>query len=562
MKKLILSTLTLVLIIISCKKNDNSSDNQDKILSDNTIVVTNDVVNNSLVAVDSSKLTFAVNGTGVDKVKVGSILVSDMTPLAPIGYLRKVTDVSTVGGNKVFSTEQASLTDALVNANTSFSRLLTDSDIIGEDSSGIDISAQQRMQSLSFTFNYAKVLFDGDGNNSTTNDQIKVYGEIKVEPTFDFELKIEGGSVKKFVAKINLKNTNKINAESKVVLANLSREIVLKTFQLKPFTIPIAGVPVPIAKQWIAIVLGIDGSVSAKITAGVENINTAVAGISYQNNAWNAINTQDNSFNFQPLTFEGTARIEPWLQARYEIRPYGIRDSRVYLGVRGSVIGEATISSSGGLIKSLKWAVKFSAKAQMQLFDRTVLNYEQVFFEKEFPIALPNTFTDTRDGQVYNTVLLNGQTWLAENLSYNSSGSIAYNNNNSNIPLWGRLYTYDQAVAALPNGWRLPTDDDWKQLEISQGMSTIQADTYGDRNNPTVAQKLLNGSSSGLDLQLSGYRAYLNYCCLNLRGYYWSSTPYASAQPSVYNRQISTTIIGRYGMLKDSAYVSVRLIKN
>lgn len=469
-----------------------------------------------------------------------------------------------MGNNKVFTTEQASLTDAIINASTIFSKPLTDSDIIGEDSSGIDISSQQRIESLSFTFSYNKVVFDGDGNTSTTNDQIKVFGEMKIEPTFDFELDISGARVRKFLAKINLKNTNKINAEAKVTLANLNREIVLKTFQLKPFTILIAGVPVPIAKQWIAIILGVDGSISAKVTAGAENINTAEAGISYQNNSWSVINTQNNSFTLQPLNFEGTAKIEPWLQARYEIRPYGVKDSRIYLGVRGSVIGEASISPSGGLIKSLKWAVKFSAKAQMQLFDRAVLNYEQVFFEREFPITLPNTFTDTRDGQVYNTVTINGQTWLAENFSYNSAGSIAYNNSNSNIPMWGRLYTYDQALAALPSGWRLPTDDDWKQLEISQGMSTTQANAYGDRNNPTVAQKLLKSGSSGLDLLLSGYRAYTTYCCLNFQGYYWSSTPYTctpNPPGCVYNRQISTTIIGRYGMGKD-AFVSVRLIKN
>mgnify|MGYP003544950373 FL=1 len=146
---------------------------------------------------------------------------------------------------------------------------------------------------------------------------------------------------------MTLKNTNKISAESKVVLASFNAEIVLKTFQLKPFTILIAGIPVPIAKQWIAIVLGVDGSLTARVTAGAQNINSAVAGISYENSTWNTINTQDNSFSLQPLTFEGAAKVEPWLQVRYEIRPYGIKESRIYIGVRGSVIGEASIIPTG-----------------------------------------------------------------------------------------------------------------------------------------------------------------------------------------------------------------------
>jgi Concanavalin A-like lectin/glucanases superfamily len=387
MKKLLLFLWTFSIVLSGCKKNDSTQpSNQDNLLSDNAIIVSGNVINSSLIAVDSTKLTFTAAGSGVDKVKVGSILVSDVSAIAPIGFLRKITAISTVGSNIVCTTEQAALTDAIVKGKVTYNRAFTDNDIIGEDSSGVDISAQQRIQGLSFTFNYNNVLYDADGNNSTTFDQIKIKGEMKIEPTFDFELDIDGSSVKRFVAKINLKNTNKISAESKVVLASFNKEVVLKTFQLRPFTILIAGVPVPIAKQWIAIVIGVDGSLTAKVTAGAENINTAVAGISYENNSWNTINTLDNSFTLQPLTFTGSARVEPWLQARYEIRPYGIRESRIYIGVRGSVIGEATIVPTG-LSTTLKWGVKFSAKAQMQIFNRAVLDYERIFFEREYLIS-------------------------------------------------------------------------------------------------------------------------------------------------------------------------------
>ena len=213
---------------------------------------------------------------------------------------------------------------------------------------------------------------------------------MKIEPTFDFELDIDGSRVRKLVTKITLKNTNKISAESKIALLNFRKEIVLKTFQLRPFTILIAGVPVPIAKQWIAIVLGIDGNLTARVTAGAQNINTATAGIIYENSTWGTINNQENSFTIQPFTFEGAAKIEPWLQVRYEVRPYGVRESRIYVGIRGSVIGEATTIPTG-LSTSLKWGIKFSAKVQMQIWERSVLNYEQVFFEREFLISQSNT---------------------------------------------------------------------------------------------------------------------------------------------------------------------------
>ena len=65
-----------------------------------------------------------------------------------------------------------------------------------------------------------------------------------------------------------------------------------------------------------------------------------------------------------------------------------------------------------------------------------------------------------------------GKEWMTENLNVDTDGSYCYDDAEVNCTRYGRLYTWELAqrgCQSLGAGWRLPTDDEWRQMAKHYG---------------------------------------------------------------------------------------------
>ncbi len=82
------------------------------------------------------------------------------------------------------------------------------------------------------------------------------------------------------------------------------------------------------------------------------------------------------------------------------------------------------------------------------------------------PPAEYGSLTDTRDGQTYKTVKINGAIWLAENYR-RETGNWRYPRGQAdNVAAYGLLYDWATASSAgfCPPGWQLPQEKDYELL--------------------------------------------------------------------------------------------------
>ena len=149
------------------------------------------------------------------------------------------------------------------------------------------------------------------------------------------------------------------------------------------------------------------------------------------------------------------------------------------------------------------------------------------------------TLTDSRDGKSYRTVKIGSQIWMAENLNYETPNSYCYNDSAWYCSKYGRLYTWDAARYACPQGWSLPNKVDFETLFSAVGEQSsagaMLKSTSGWSWNVFNDEDGNGVDAFSFSALPAGCRLSNNFVAEGLHANFWSNTLYADSRYDAYN---------------------------
>lgn len=156
--------------------------------------------------------------------------------------------------------------------------------------------------------------------------------------------------------------------------------------------------------------------------------------------------------------------------------------------------------------------------------------------------------------------MADGKEWTTANLNLNVDPSFCYDDAEPNCRRYGRMYTWESAQRVCPSlggGWRLPTDDEWRQMAKRYGGVSIDSADEGK----AAFTALVSGGSSGFDAVFGGNRRDGQYERLEAHGLYWTASDNDSTTAPMYNFGKNGGALHRQPQPQKQMAVSVRCVR-
>lgn len=166
----------------------------------------------------------------------------------------------------------------------------------------------------------------------------------------------------------------------------------------------------------------------------------------------------------------------------------------------------------------------------------------------------------------YRTVEIGGRTWMAENMA-KGGGALCPGGIQENCARYGHLYSWDEAMKVCPDGWSLPSKEEWEELIKSVGDGSAEKAGKALKTNSGWKNDGNGTDEYGFSALPAGYWSNdgVRYFGLEGAAHFWSATATESGSNSAYGLKLENSVdsawMSKYSVTGEYYYaLSVRCI--
>lgn len=215
------------------------------------------------------------------------------------------------------------------------------------------------------------VVYDRDGNPSTTADQLVLDGAITANPQLHFDFDIDDFHLKKLAFYIQVNESVALTIKSRLEASLFDAEKEFAHFQFDRIIIWVGWVPVVIVPE-VDLVARAKGTASVGVEVGVNQYAIFTAGLGFSDGPWSPISDFSSSFSFSGPSFTAGANIKGLVGPRFKLLLYGVIGPRT--DING--FGEIDISLFRTPIWQIFGGLEGNAGIHLQILDHTIADVE------------------------------------------------------------------------------------------------------------------------------------------------------------------------------------------
>lgn len=296
--KLYFLVIFIMIVLFGCDDNSTKPKTNDNILTSHTKYILADDFNNGISSITESILILP-QSSKLNYLNIGDIIIVGPNNFSEKGLLLKILNKEISSEEVIITIEKAKLTEAFTNITVDKKLQLLPEDIQEIELQNSTFSTENDK----FNFQLDCLIYDQDANSATTEDQVKLTGNLAFQLALDFELKIVDNTLKEYEVSTEIDKNVDLTLTTGSYLYEEINDITkeIGNIYFTPQVILVENIPFVLTPS-IQISVSLNGSSMVQLNTDINYSESSESGLEYDSGLWSSISSNENEFSPSSLS--------------------------------------------------------------------------------------------------------------------------------------------------------------------------------------------------------------------------------------------------------------------